>query len=108
MIVQKSTLKIGQYLVAGTVWAKVKAIRDENSKPLHEASLSTPVELYGWKSLPEAGDFVIQVAEEWMAKELVGLRELKKLQKEKHKSIEIMNEKKESEYLTKLKYSKDF
>lgn len=63
MLVTRGTLKPGCVLVAGTHWAKVRTIFDEKGKSIKEAGPSTPVQVTGWKSLPSAGDLVLETEE---------------------------------------------
>lgn len=50
--------------MAGTAWAKVRAMFDDAGRPLNEAPPSTPVEILGWRELPSAGDEIIEVESE--------------------------------------------
>lgn len=64
MLVTRGTLKPGQILVAGTHWGKVRVVTDERGKSVQSAGPSVPVEVSGWKSLPSAGDVVLQTETE--------------------------------------------
>lgn len=55
VIIQKGTLKVGDSLVSGESYCRVKALLDENGKRLKSAPPSTPVSLMGWSSTPSAG-----------------------------------------------------
>lgn len=70
VIVQRGTLRVGDALVAGETWGKVKAMFDHNGKRVTEASPSTPVEVMGLDSVPRAGDTVRVVADEREAREI--------------------------------------
>lgn len=63
-IIQRGTLRKGSYLVAGTAWAKVRSMFDDQGKPIQQAPPSTPVEIVGWKELPSAGDEILEVETE--------------------------------------------
>jgi translation initiation factor IF-2 len=67
MLVTRGTLKPGRVVVAGTHWAKVRTIFDESGKSIKEAGPSTPVQVTGWKSLPSAGDVVLETEEVFLA-----------------------------------------
>ena len=63
-IIQRGTLRKGAFVVAGTSWAKVRAMFDDSGKPVQVATPSSPVEIVGWKELPSAGDEIIEVESE--------------------------------------------
>jgi len=56
VIVQRGTLRVGDPVVAGAAWGRVKALVDENGDHIKEAPPSTPVQLLGFSEPPEAGD----------------------------------------------------
>ena len=75
VIVQDGTLRVGDVVVVGdTCWGKVRAMFDESGKRLKEAGPSTPVELLGLVSIPQAGDPFNTVPSEKEAKALVEKR----------------------------------
>jgi len=75
VIVQDGTLRVGDVVVVGDAcWGKVRAMFDENGKRLREAGPSTPVELLGLSSIPQAGDPFNTVHSEKEAKALVEKR----------------------------------
>ncbi len=55
VIVQRGTLKVGDALVCGSCWAKVRAMFDDQGQPIKEAPPSTPVRVIGWSGTPESG-----------------------------------------------------
>jgi translation initiation factor IF-2 len=55
VIVQRGTLKVGDALVCGPHWAKVRAIYDDKGAPLKEASPATPARVIGWSGTPDSG-----------------------------------------------------
>ena len=56
ILVQKGTLKIGDYLLAGQHTGKIKAMQDERGNSILEAGPSTPVSVLGLDGAPQAGD----------------------------------------------------
>jgi translation initiation factor IF-2 len=56
VLVQDGTLKVGDFLLAGAGFGKVRAMTNEHGKQLHEAGPSTPVEILGLSDVPGAGD----------------------------------------------------
>ncbi len=55
VIVQRGTLKVGDAIVCGREWAKVRAMFDDQGKNLKSAPPSTPVRVIGWSGPPESG-----------------------------------------------------
>ncbi|XP_047221234.1 translation initiation factor IF-2, mitochondrial isoform X2 [Girardinichthys multiradiatus] len=72
-IVQRGTLKRGCILVAGSCWAKVRFLFDENERAVTEAGPSLAVQVVGWKELPSAGETILEVESE-RAREVVEWR----------------------------------
>jgi translation initiation factor IF-2 len=77
MLVQRGTLEIGDTLVSGTSWAKIRAMLDENGQGVKVAGPSKPVQILGWSTTPNAGDDVREVEDERAARHLVQEREAK-------------------------------
>ncbi|WP_029689072.1 translation initiation factor IF-2 [Thermoanaerobacter sp. A7A] len=80
VIVQNGTLQIGDVILAGTVYGKVRAMFDDKGRRIKKAGPSMPVEVLGFSEVPEAGDKLIVVEDEKKARELAERR--KELQKE--------------------------
>lgn len=80
VIVQSGTLQIGDVILAGTVYGKVRAMFDDKGKRIKKAGPSMPVEVLGFSEVPEAGDKLIVVEDEKKARELAERR--RELQKE--------------------------
>jgi translation initiation factor IF-2 len=55
-LVEEGTLKVGDFVVAGTTYAKIRAMQGSDGLALTQAGPSTPVVITGFKSLPEFGD----------------------------------------------------
>lgn len=55
VIVQRGTLRVGDSIVCGKQWAKVRAMFDDQGKNLKEAPPATPVRVIGWSGPPDAG-----------------------------------------------------
>ncbi|WP_029057800.1 translation initiation factor IF-2 [Stappia stellulata] len=81
VLVQKGTLKVGDILVAGAEWGRVRAMLDEDSQQVKEAGPSKPVEVLGFQGTPEAGDMVAVVENEARAREIVEYRQRQKREK---------------------------
>jgi translation initiation factor IF-2 len=55
VIVQRGTLRPGDALVCGSHWAKVRAMFDDQGRPLKEAPPATPARIIGWSGTPDSG-----------------------------------------------------
>ncbi|KAM0427227.1 hypothetical protein ACHAPT_007657 [Fusarium lateritium] len=75
VLVKRGTLRIGDYIVAGKTWAKVRGLRNEAGAEIPEAPPGTPVQVLGWRDLPEAGEQVLQAPDESKAKTAVEYRQ---------------------------------
>ena len=83
-LVQNGTLRIGDCVVAGTAFGKVRQLRDDLGRQLSDASPATPVEISGLQDVPVAGDKFMAFENEKMARDIA----------DKRKEIKIMSERK--------------
>src|SRR5690606_18000380 len=74
LLVQRGTLRVGDIVVAGTAWGRVRALIDDKGQNVKEAGPSVPVEVLGFDSAPEAGDQFAVVENEARARELTDYR----------------------------------
>ncbi|KAF0211816.1 MAG: hypothetical protein FD172_1606 [Methylocystaceae bacterium] len=81
MLVQRGTLRVGDIVVAGTQWGRVRALLDDKGAARPEAGPSFPVEILGFSGTPEAGDRVAVVESEARAREIAEYRERMKRDK---------------------------
>jgi translation initiation factor IF-2 len=82
VLVQKGTLQVGDALIAGTAYARVRAMLDENGQPVDVAGPSKPVQILGWSHVPSAGDDFREVEDEREARHVAEEREAKSRQAE--------------------------
>jgi translation initiation factor IF-2 len=75
LLVQSGTLKRGDVVVAGAVYGRVRAMLDENGKPVQSAGPSIPVEIQGLSEVPRAGEEVVVLADEKKAREVALFRQ---------------------------------
>ena len=75
LLVQSGTLRRGDILLAGLQYGRVRAMLDENGKPIDEAGPSIPVEILGLDGTPDAGDQFAVVENEKRARELADFRQ---------------------------------
>ena len=71
VLLKHGTLKRGQSLVAGRAYAKVRTIHNDLGKSVNSALPAVPVEVSGWRELPEAGDIILEVPNEHRAHEVL-------------------------------------
>ncbi|HWP83615.1 MAG TPA: translation initiation factor IF-2, partial [Terriglobia bacterium] len=77
LLVQNGTLRVGDSFLVGAVFGKVRAMFDDRGHPIEEAPPSTPVEILGLQSLPQAGDSFQAVTDAIKAKQIALYRESK-------------------------------
>jgi translation initiation factor IF-2 len=75
ILVQSGTLSRGDAVLAGASYGRVRAMLNENGKPITSAGPSTPVEVQGLTEVPAAGDEVIGMADERKAREIALFRQ---------------------------------
>jgi translation initiation factor IF-2 len=96
LLVQSGTLKVGDNVVVGTTYGKIRAISDEYGKRLNLATPSTPVEVLGINNeVPQSGDKFVVVGHESQAREIAQSRRIKvkeaSLKPRHHLSLEDVN-----------------
>lgn len=93
MLVQSGELKVGDIVLAGFHYGKIRALLDENGKKIKSAGPSIPVEVLGLSGVPEAGDEVSVVGSERKAREVAAFRQTKQreAQMAKQQSAKLEN-----------------
>ena len=74
LLVQRGTIKVGDIIVAGTSWGRVRALIDDKGHNTASAGPSVPVEVLGFDNAPEAGDQFAVVENEARAREITDYR----------------------------------
>ncbi len=74
MLVQRGTLRVGDAIVAGDAWGKVRALHDYRGERVKEAPPGSPVEILGFDKPPAAGEQARVVANDRQARHLAGVR----------------------------------
>lgn len=74
VLVQNGTLKVGDIVIAGTTYGRVRAMVNENGRRLKAAPPSTPVEIQGLNGVPQAGDLFVVYDDEKSARAVVERR----------------------------------
>ncbi len=78
VLVQRGTIKVGDIVVAGAEWGRVRALLNDRSQNVPSAGPSVPVEVLGLQGTPEAGDELAVVESEARAREIVDYRARKR------------------------------
>ena len=86
-LVQRGTLKVGDILVAGSEWGRVRLLMNERGETVQSASPATPVEVLGLSGVPEAGDEFVVVNDEARAREVTEYRARKRREITPEKSV---------------------
>ncbi|UFS60087.1 translation initiation factor IF-2 [Subtercola endophyticus] len=75
VLIQSGTLHVGDAIVAGTAYGRVRAMHDENGKTVETATPSRPVQVQGLSSVPRAGDTFLVTEEDRTARQIAEKRE---------------------------------
>jgi translation initiation factor IF-2 len=75
VLVQSGTLHVGDAIVAGTSYGRVRAMMDENGTQMDEATPSTPVQVLGLTSVPTAGDLFLVASDDRTARQIAEKRQ---------------------------------
>jgi len=77
LLVQKGTLRLGNIVVAGNTWGRIKAMFNDQGKRIKKAEPSTPVEVLGMNGVPKSGEIFIVFDSEHQARNTVSKQEAK-------------------------------
>jgi len=78
VLVKNGTLRVGDVVVVGSTWGRVRALFDDKLKPIKRAGPSIPAEIMGLSDVPAAGDTLEVVSDERDARELAAKRSQRK------------------------------
>ena len=81
VLIQRGTLRVGELVVAGSQWGRVRALIDDTGANVEFALPSTPVEVLGFSGAPDAGDRMAVVETEARAREIAEYRDRQKREK---------------------------
>ncbi|SDF06453.1 translation initiation factor IF-2 [Sporolituus thermophilus] len=82
VLVQKGTLRVGDIIIAGTAYGKVRAMVNDRGDKVKKAEPATPVEVLGLSDVPQAGDILVAVDDEKKARSVAEKRLAKKRSEE--------------------------
>ena len=77
VLVQRGTLKVGDYFVMGSIHGRIRAMFDERGRTMEEAGPSIPVEISGLSNVPAVGEIFVILDDEKKARQIAGEREHK-------------------------------
>lgn len=89
VLVQNGTLRIGDSVVIGTTFGRIRAMVNDKGKRVKEAPPSTAVEITGFSEVPEAGDQMVAVQDDKTAKDISNARKNKIKEEQMRKSQKI-------------------
>ena len=81
VLVQRGTLRVGDLVVAGAEWGRVRALVSDTGENIDSAGPSIPVEVLGFAGTPDAGDRLAVVENEARAREVTDYRARQKREK---------------------------
>ena len=89
VLVKNGTLKIGDYIIAGSITGRVRALLDEHGERVEKAEPATPVIVLGFDDVPKAGDYVRVMEDEKKARDLAERRQEKKKEERLKKDSKV-------------------
>jgi translation initiation factor IF-2 len=89
VLIQDGTLYVGDPIICGTIYGKVRAMVDDKGKRIKKAGPSTPVEVLGLTEVPEAGDVLQVASDERAARQLSEKRTVKRRESELKKIAKV-------------------
>jgi len=89
ILVQNGTLRTGDSFIVGNTFGKIRAMFDDRGKEIKEAGPSTPVEILGLESMPDAGDNFLVMADRDKAKGIAQYRKMKEREAQLAKSSRV-------------------
>ena len=89
LLIQKGTLQVGETIVAGSVFGKVRAMYDDTGRAVRSAGPSMPVEIMGFSEVPEAGETFIGIKDERDARYAAQFQAIRKREEEMRKSSKV-------------------
>ena len=87
VLVQRGTLRVGDAIVCGGAWARVRAMLDEHGRVVKDAPPGTPVQVLGFSTVPQAGDSFMTVDDERTARHIAQERLAR------HRAAELVSQK---------------
>ncbi|MGI6491697.1 MAG: translation initiation factor IF-2 [Pelotomaculum sp.] len=82
VLVQNGSLNVGDTIIAGAAFGRVRAMIDDKGRRIKKAGPSTPVEVIGFSEVPQAGDIFLAVEDEKLARTIVSRRQTRRREEE--------------------------
>lgn len=92
LLIQNGTLRLGDPIVVGTTYGKVRTLKNDLGQDIVEASPSTPVEVTGLSNVPEAGDKFMAFETEKQAKQIAEERQIRAKEADSNRSGMTLDE----------------
>ncbi|MDW7650594.1 MAG: translation initiation factor IF-2 [Bacillota bacterium] len=89
VLIQDGTLHVGDSIICGTIYGKVRAMVDDKGKRVKKAGPATPVEVLGLNDVPEAGDLLQSVSDDRVARQVADKRAEKRREVELKKTAKV-------------------
>ncbi len=89
ILIQNGSLKVGDAVVCGPIYGKVRAMINDKGQTVKKAVPSMPVEVLGFSDVPEAGDIFQVVKDDKMARQIAEKRSTKKREQELQKTRKV-------------------
>jgi translation initiation factor IF-2 len=91
VLVQRGTLRVGDPMVAGPAWGRIRALVDDHGKQVKEAPPSTPVQVLGLSDVASAGDTFVVAPDERKAKSVAETRDRWKREANRARDASVMS-----------------
>ncbi len=89
VLIQDGTLKVGDAVVTGIHFGRVRAMISDWGKRIDSAGPAMPIEILGISGVPQAGDTLVSVKDEATAKQIASIRQRKSIEKERMKTAKV-------------------
>jgi translation initiation factor IF-2 len=89
VLIQDGTIHVGDSIICGTIYGKVRAMVDDKGKRIKKSGPATPVEVLGLNEVPEAGDMLQVVSDDKVARQVADKRAEKRREVELKKSAKV-------------------
>ena len=89
VLIQNGTLKVGDAIVSGMHYGRIRAMISDWGKRIHDAGPSMPIEILGLSGVPLAGDTFVTVKDEATAKQIAAIRQRKSVEKDWMKTAKV-------------------